>query len=73
VPAEGGVGYCLLGRLMQHLRETGCHTLVSGMYEDWKTSLGLHRKSGFRLRRKFLKRPLLRFIPCPPKVIDMEE
>jgi GNAT superfamily N-acetyltransferase len=68
-----GVGYFLLGRLMQHLRETGCHTLVSGMYEDWKISLGLHRKSGFRIRRKFLKRRLLRFIPCPPKVIEVKE
>ena len=68
-----GVGCYLLGRLMQHLREMGCHTLVSGMYEDWEISVGLHLKSGFRIRRKFLKRRILAFIPCPPKVIEVEE
>jgi GNAT superfamily N-acetyltransferase len=68
-----GVGYYLLGRLMTHLRESGCHTLVSGMYEDWEISVGLHRKSGFRIKRKFLKRRLLGLSPCPPKIIDVEE
>lgn len=41
---------------MQHLRETGCHTLLPGIHEDWEISVGLHLKSGFRIRRKFLKR-----------------
>lgn len=68
-----GVGSYLLGSLMECLREMGCHTLFSGMYEDWEISVGLHLKAGFRIRRKFVKRRLLRFIPCPPKVVNMDE
>ena len=68
-----GVGHYLLGTLMQRLRDRGCHTLVSGMYEDWHISINLHLKSGFRMTRKFEKRKILRYIPYPPKVIKIEE
>lgn len=68
-----GVGWYLLGCLMLRLRERGCHTLVSGMFEDWQVSIRLHLKSGFRITRRFQKRRILRIIPYPPKVIHVEE
>ncbi|WP_373498055.1 N-acetyltransferase family protein [Desulfococcus sp.] len=70
---QKGVGLYLLGSLMLRLRERGCHTLVSGMYEDWHVSIRLHLKAGFRITRKFQKRRILRIIPYPPKVIQVEE
>lgn len=68
-----GVGYYLLGCLMQRLREKGCRSLISGMYEDWDISINLHLKSGFRISRKFEKRRILRYVPYPPKVIQVDE
>jgi GNAT superfamily N-acetyltransferase len=67
-----GVGFFLLGSLMGHLREMGCKQLISGMYADWRISIGLHRKAGFRVNKKFIKRRLLRFLPFPPKKVEFE-
>lgn len=68
-----GVGYYLLGSMMAHLREQGCKFLISGMYANWQVSINLHRKAGFRINKKFIKRRLLRFLPYPPKKIDAEK
>jgi GNAT superfamily N-acetyltransferase len=68
-----GVGYYLLGCMMSHLRELGCNFLISGMYADWQISINLHRKAGFRINKKFLKRRLLRFFPYPPEKVDHEK
>jgi GNAT superfamily N-acetyltransferase len=68
-----GVGYYLLGCLMAHLRELGCKFLISGMYANWRISINLHRKAGFRIDKKFIKRRLLRFLPYPPKKVDAEK
>jgi len=67
-----GVGSYLLGSVMTHLRELGCEYLISGMYADWRISIKLHRKAGFRIDKKFIKRRLLRFLPYPPKEVDIE-
>jgi GNAT superfamily N-acetyltransferase len=68
-----GVGYYLLGCLMAHLRELGCKFLISGMYGNWQISINLHRKAGFRIDKKFIKRRLLRFLPYPPRKVDAEK
>ena len=68
-----GVGLYLLSSLMLRLSERGYHTLVSGMFEDWQVSIRLHLKAGFQITRRFQKRRILRIIPYPPKVIQVEE
>jgi GNAT superfamily N-acetyltransferase len=68
-----GVGYYLLGCMMAHLREMGCNYLISGMFANWQISINLHRKAGFRINKKFIKRRLLRFLPYPPKEADIEK
>jgi GNAT superfamily N-acetyltransferase len=70
---QKGVGYYLLGCMMAHLREMGCEYLISGMYANWQISIKLHRKAGFRINKKFIKRRLLRFLPYPPKEVDVEK
>jgi GNAT superfamily N-acetyltransferase len=65
-----GVGYYLLGSMMVQLRKLGCDHLISGTFEHWHKSVNLHRKAGFRIKRKFIKRRVLRILPCPPKKID---
>lgn len=67
-----GVGFYLLGFLMGHLRDMGCNYLISGMYANWQISINLHRKAGFRVNKKFIKRRLLRFLPYPPKKVEFE-
>ena len=52
------------------LRKLGCDHLISGTFEHWHKSVNLHRKAGFRIKRKFIKRRVLRILPCPPKKID---
>jgi GNAT superfamily N-acetyltransferase len=67
-----GVGFYLLGSMMGHLREMGCDHLISGMFADWQISINLHRKAGFRINKKFIKRRILRFLPYPPKEIEID-
>jgi GNAT superfamily N-acetyltransferase len=63
-----GLGAYLLGSLMLALRDLGCTTLVSGMFADWTTSIRLHEKMGFRVRRRLTQCKLLHILPYPPKV-----
>jgi GNAT superfamily N-acetyltransferase len=67
-----GAGYYLLSCMMKHLQEMGCDRLISGMYANWHISINLHRKAGFRINKKFIKRRLLRFLPYPPKKVEIE-
>lgn len=67
-----GTGTYLLNLLMQSLREAGYRHLISGMYEDWETSIRFHMKSGFRICKKYTQRKILRFIPYPPKVTQLD-
>jgi hypothetical protein len=59
--------------MMAHLRELGCKFLISGMYANWHISISLHRKAGFQINKKFIKRRLLRFLPYPPKEVNVEK
>lgn len=68
-----GVGYFLLCSLMGNLREMGCENLISGMFAGWQTSIRLHRKAGFRINKKFIKRRLLRVFPYPPKTVTVDQ
>ena len=68
-----GVGSYLLGALMQHLREMKCNHLISGMFATWRVSIRLHRNAGFRIDKKFIKRRLLRFLPYPPKQVNVDD
>ena len=68
-----GVGYYLLNCMMAHLKNLGCNFLISGMYANWQISLNLHRKAGFKINKKFIKRRLLRFLPFPPEEVDIKE
>ena len=70
---QKGVGFYLLGCLMAHLRELGCKFMISGMYANWQISINLHRKAGFQINKKFIKRRLLRFLPYPPKEVDVKK
>lgn len=63
-----GLGSYLLGSLMIALRDMGRTTLVSGMFGDWKTSIRLHEKMGFRIRRRITQCKFLHILPYPPKV-----
>ena len=67
-----GVGYYLLCSIMGHLKEMGCEYLISGMFASWTISIGLHRKAGFRINKKFIKRRFLRFLPYPPKKVTID-
>jgi GNAT superfamily N-acetyltransferase len=62
-----GIGSYLLGSLMQILRQEGYNMLVSGMYSNWESSIGLHKKMGFRIRRRLKQCKLLDILPLPPK------
>ena len=64
-----GVGTYLLGCVMHHLQGAGYDMLISGMQTDWERSIRLHRKVGFKLRKRFIKRKLMRVIPVPPKEV----
>ena len=68
-----GVGAYLLASLMGHLREMGCENLISGMFANWQISINLHRKAGFRINKKFVKRRLLRLLPFPPREVEIDE
>jgi len=67
-----GVGSYLLGSMMRHLWEMGCKNLISGMFANWHVSIRLHRKAGFRIDKKFIKKRLLRFLPYPPKEVNVD-
>ncbi|MEJ2723296.1 MAG: GNAT family N-acetyltransferase [Deltaproteobacteria bacterium] len=62
-----GVGCYLLGSLMQTLGQDGNKKLVSGMYSNWESSIRLHKKMGFRPRRRLNQCKILDIIPLPPK------
>ena len=66
-----GVGTYLLGCVMRHLRRAGYDELISGMQADWEHSIGLHRKAGFAIRKKFIKRKLMGVIPVPPREMEV--
>jgi GNAT superfamily N-acetyltransferase len=68
-PALGGkgVGSFLLGSLMAAVRDQGGIRMVSGMYANWETSIGLHTKMGFRVHRRLSQCRLLNIFPTPPK------
>jgi len=69
-PAYGrrGVASFLLGSLMEALRDRGGSRLVSGMYSNWKASIGLHRKMNFRVHRRLTQCKLLNIFPTPPSI-----
>jgi GNAT superfamily N-acetyltransferase len=66
-----GVGSYLLGCVMCHLQQAGYDMLIAGMQSDWEKSINLHRKSGFTIRKKFIKRKLMRVIPVPPSEVEV--
>jgi GNAT superfamily N-acetyltransferase len=66
-----GVGTYLLGCVMHHLQGAGYDMLISGMQTDWERSIRLHRKVGFKLRKRFIKRKLIRVIPVPPRKVEV--
>lgn len=62
-----GIGSYLLGSLMAAVRDQGGNHMVSGMYENWETSIGLHTKMGFRVQRRLSQCRLLNIFPTPPR------
>lgn len=67
--AGQGVGTALLAALMAAVRDGGAHWMVSGMYADWETSLRLHTKLGFLVRRRLSQCKVLHIFPTPPKAV----
>lgn len=65
--ARQGIASHLLGSLMEDLRDRGCRRIISGMYSNWKASLGLHKKMGFRIHRRLAQCKILNIFPTPPK------
>ena len=66
-----GVGTYLLGCVMRYLQGAGYDMLISGMQTDWGSSLRLHRKAGFKVRKRFIRRKLMWVIPVPPKEVEI--
>ena len=64
--ARQGIASYLLGSLMEALREMGYRWIVSGMYNNWEASIGLHRKVGFRIHRRLSQCKILNIFPTPP-------
>jgi GNAT superfamily N-acetyltransferase len=68
-----GVGTYLMNLLMHWLRENGYRKLISGTFGHWEIPIRLHIKSGFKICKKYTERRILRFLPYPPKVTQMED
>lgn len=68
-PALGrqGIGAYLLGSLMAALRDRNCSSMIAGMYANWEASIRLHKRMGFRVRRRLTQCRWLNIFPTPPK------
>jgi GNAT superfamily N-acetyltransferase len=64
--ARQGIASYLLGSLMEALRDMGCRRIISGIYNNWEASIGLHRKAGFRIHRRLSQCKILNIFPTPP-------
>lgn len=64
--ARQGIGSYLLGALMESLREGDYKGVISGMYNNWEASIGLHKKMGFRIHRRLSQCKILSILPTPP-------
>ncbi|GAB6905929.1 GCN5-related N-acetyltransferase [Desulfosarcina cetonica] len=66
--AGRGIGSTLLAALMAAVRDGGGIHMISGMYSNWRVSLGMHTKMGFRVHRRLTQCRLMGIFPTPPKV-----
>ncbi|HDR14188.1 MAG TPA: GNAT family N-acetyltransferase [Desulfobacteraceae bacterium] len=60
------IGCHLLERLMFSLRDDGKVLLISGVFSDWEVSFNLHKKMGFKVRRRLKQCRMLNIFPLPP-------
>jgi len=61
-----GIASSLLGSLLETLSDMGCSRIISGMYGNWESSIGLHKKMGFRVHRRLAQCKILNIFPTPP-------